>query len=449
MERRVMGGRQREPRGRGPLQARAARRVRPRVALVHDWLTGMRGGERCLEVFCELFPDAPLYTLLHVPGSVSPVIERRRITTSFVQTLPDAARRYRSYLPLFPLAVRRFDLTGYDLVVSLSHCAAKAIRTPPGALHVCYCFTPMRYVWDLYEDYLANAGFATRLAGRPIAELLRRWDRRTAGVHHFIGISRHIADRICRAYGRHADVIHPPVDVSRFRIADRVEDFYLVVSALAPYKRVDLAVAAANRLGRRLVVVGSGPEEARLRALAGPTVALRGWRSDEEVADLLARCRALLFPAVEDYGIVPLEAAAAGRPTIALARGGVLETMVGLGPGTTEPEEPPTAVFFREQTVESLADAITRFETLEARFDPRALRARAERFDRPIFVARVREYLERRWSEFAAAGARTDPPMLDEPPPSVRDAIVELFGVGPALALLALVVLLVLYALVR
>ena len=365
---------------------------RPRVALVHDWLTGMRGGERCLEVACELFPEAPLYTLLWVPGSVSPLIERRRIVTSFVGRLPRAATRYRAYLPLFPAAIRRLDLGGHDLILSLSHCVAKGVRTPPGALHLCYCFTPMRYVWDLYDDYFgARAGLATRLLMPPVAAALRRWDRRTAGVHRFAAISQHIAERIRRVYGRAADVLHPPVDVQRFRLAEAPGDFYLVVSALAPYKRVDLAVGAATRLGRRLLVVGTGPEERRLRRLAGPTVELLGWRPDPEVAELYARCRAVLFPSHEDYGIVPLEAAAAGRPTIALARGGALETMVGLDAG----DEPPTAVFFAEQTVEALAGAILRFEAAEGRFEPKALRARAERFDRPAFKARLEAWIAR------------------------------------------------------
>ena len=359
----------------------------------------MRGGERCLEVFAELFPEAPLYTLLHVPGSVTPVIEQRRIVTSFVQRLPGAASSYRRYLPLFPAAARSFDLSGHDLVLSLSHCVAKGVRVPPGALHISYCFTPMRYVWDLYDDYLGGAGLVTRLAAPAVAAGLRAWDRRTAGVHHFVAISHHIADRIRRVYGRHADVIHPPVDVARFEPTDQVEDFYLVVSALAPYKRVDLAVAAANRLRRRLVVVGTGPEERRLRALAGPTVELLGWRSDEDVARLYARCRAVLFTAVEDYGIVPLEAAAAGRPTIALARGGVLETMVGLDTPAAVSES-PTAVFFETPTEDALADAMARFERVESRFEAKALRARAERFDRPVFQARLSEYIARRWAEF-------------------------------------------------
>jgi len=359
----------------------------------------MRGGERCLEVLCELFPDAPLFTLLHVPGSVSPRIERRRIVTSFVQKLPRAAARYRYYLPTFPLAISRFDLSGYDLVVSMSHCVAKGVRVSPGTLHLCYCFSPMRYVWDLSSDYFGSGrGLATRTLGPPLAAALRRWDRKTAGVHRFVAISHHIADRIRRAYDRAADVIYPPVDVQRFETAETGEDYYLVVGALVPYKRIDLAVAAANRLSRRLVVVGTGPEDARLRALAGPTVSFLGWRPDAEIAQLYARCRALIFPAVEDFGITPLEAAAAGRPTVALARGGALETMVGLDAADVA----PTAVFFPEQSVDALVEAMARFERAADRFDGKALRARAETFDRAVFKQKLGAYIGARWREFRA-----------------------------------------------
>jgi glycosyltransferase involved in cell wall biosynthesis len=255
----------------------------------------------------------------------------------------------------------------------------------------------MRYVWDLYDEYFgprSGRGALTRAIMPTVAAALRRWDRRTSfGVHQFVAISDYVAARIGRCYDRAADVIHPPVDVARFDLADDTPgEFYLVVSALVPYKRIDLAVAAASRLGRRLLVVGTGPEERRLRAVARPGVEFLGWRSDAEVASLYRRCRAVLFPGVEDFGIVPLEAMAAGRPVIAFAAGGALETVVDLG----REDEPPTGVLFERQTEDGLADAMLKLEAAVGRFAPKALRARAEAFDRPRFKERVAAYLEAR-----------------------------------------------------
>jgi glycosyltransferase involved in cell wall biosynthesis len=292
--------------------------------------------------------------------------------------------------------VEAFDLTGYDLILSSSHAVAKAVRVPAQALHVCYCFTPMRYVWDRYQDYFGpRASTLTRLVMPPLAAWLRRWDQRTAArVHHFVAISRFVAERIERAYRRQAEVIYPPVDVSRFRTDETPEDFFLVVSALTPYKRTDLAVEAANRLARPLRVVGTGPEERPLRALAGPTVEFLGWRDDVEVADLYARCRALIFPAVEDFGIVPLEAMASGRPVIALGQGGALESVVPPGGA-----EPATGLFFARQTVDDLSAAIRQLDEDPGRFEPKACRRHAELFDRAIFTERIRSYLDARLAE--------------------------------------------------
>ncbi len=369
-----------------------------RVAIVHDWLTGMRGGERCLEVLCELFPDATLFTLVHLPGRVSPAIERMRICTSFLQRLGPLRPRFRALLPLFPLAVERFNLSRYDLVISSSHCVANGALAPPTARHVAYTYTPMRYVWEQAAAYADGAGWGPlrRAAAGPVASYLRRWDAAASQrVDEFVAISHHVARRIRRCYGRDAAVIHPPVAADRFRPGEGEGNYYLVVSALVPYKRVDLAVAACTRLRRPLVVVGAGPEARRLRRAAGPTVEFAGPRPDAEVAALYANCRALLFPGLEDFGIAPLEAQAAGRPVIAFGEGGACETVVPINPRVSRAPGPPpgpeaqarepTGVFFCEQTVDALSEAIQFFEANARVFHPKVLRDHALAFDRPVF----------------------------------------------------------------
>src|SRR5574337_1566184 len=395
-----------------------------RVALIHDWLTGMRGGERCLETLCELFPGADIFTLLHVKGSVSKTIEERRIRTSAIQSLPFAAGRYRYYLPLFPWAIERLTLDRYDLILSSSHCVAKGIKPPPAALHIAYLYTPMRYIWDMQDAYTGRMGPVSRLMLRAIAERLRRWDIAVnARVDHFIAISQHVADRIRRHYGREAEVIYPPVETTRFHIAERTDDYYLVAGAFAPYKRIDLAIEAFNRLGRRLVIVGEGQESRRLRHMAGPTIEFLGWRPDSEVADLLAHCRALVFPGEEDFGILPVEAMACGRPVIAYGKGGVTETVIPLDRSTFNVQRselkdslnlqpsafsshPPTEIFFYEQTVKALVQAIDLFERSADRFDPEALRAYACTFDRSIFEKRIATYIGERFEDWKRGGRR-------------------------------------------
>jgi glycosyltransferase involved in cell wall biosynthesis len=364
-----------------------------RVVLVHDWLTGMRGGEKCLEVLCRRWPKAPLFTLLHKRGSVSGAIENRPIHTSALQTIPGIDRFYRYFLPLMPAAAAGWKLPGCELVVSMSHCVAKAARPPEGARHVCYCFTPMRYAWHMREAYFGKGRWRGLKAAAIDALLagIRSWDRRTASrVTHFIAISKTVQTRIAECYGRDSVVIYPPVDTDFYSpLPVPREDYYLAISAFAPYKRLDLAIQACNKLNRHLVVIGTGQDERRLRALAGPTVHFLGWQSDTVLRDHLRRCKALLFPGEEDFGIVPVEANACGAPVIAFGRGGATETVI---PPLGRAE--PTGVWFTEQTGDGIADAITRFEQSEKAFSPLAARRQAMRFTGPRFAEELFGYLD-------------------------------------------------------
>lgn len=363
-----------------------------KVALVHDWLTGMRGGEKCLEAVCELFPDAPVYTLVHHPGTVSPIIERRPIHTSFVQRLPGAARHHQRYLPLFPAAVERFDLRGYDLVISLSHCVAKAVRTAPGTTHVCFCFTPMRYVWEMYDAYWGPdvAGPLTRAVMPALAAGLRRWDVSTVPrVHHFLTDCENVRRRIRTTYERDSEVIGMWIDTAIFHPAPRDlsredEDAYdLVLAALVPYKRIDLAVEAARRTGRRLVVIGSGVERARLERHAGPRTEFVGWASPETVVRYMQQARCLVFPGDEDFGLVPLEAIACGTPVVAFARGGALETV----------RDGVTGVFFQEQSADALIAALTRVDGV--RIDAALAHRESAQYTKAAFQSRFQASLRR------------------------------------------------------
>ncbi len=357
-----------------------------KTALVHDWLTGMRGGEKVLERLAALFPDAPIYTLFHHPGSVSSEIEEHPIRTSFLQRL---GRRpsYRWYLPLYPLAMRTLDLTEFDLVLSSSHCAAKAAIGRPEAHHVCYCHTPMRYAWDQFDAYFSTerVGRARHALIRPTMAGLRRWDRRTAPrVDSFVANSRYVAGRIHRYYGRDSEVIPPPVDTDRFTPSGaQPDDFYLMVTALSPYKQVEVAIEAFNRMRRSLVIVGAGPEADRLRQLAGSTVRLTGRVTDAELVDLYQRCRAFVLPGIEDAGIAPLEAMACGRPALVLADGGALEAVV---PGIT-------GLHIPQCTPEALVEVVDRCEGLT--FNTEVIRAHAEGYAIDVFDRRMTGFLER------------------------------------------------------
>ena len=375
-----------------------------KVALIHDWLTGMRGGEKVLEALCELYPEADIFTLFHRRGSVSPAIERHRIETSFVQRLPMARAHYRAYLPLFPLACELFALDSYELVISSSHCAAKAAVAPGRARHLCYCHSPMRYAWDQFDAYFGPARVgrvASRWFYRPVLARLARWDAATAArVHRFVANSRHVAGRIRRYYNREATIVYPPVDTVFFHPADITPaDHFLVVSALVPYKRIDLAISACERVGAGLRIVGDGPDRRRLEARAGRGTVFLGRLTNEQIREEYQRALAVLLPGEEDFGIVPVEALACGRPVVALGRGGATETVVdgetgvlfsaGAAPASLLPpggDAPP------DDEVDSLAAALDRVARL--RFDPTRLRASAERFSRARHLQRMKDVLD-------------------------------------------------------
>ena len=357
-----------------------------KVALVHDWLTGLRGGERVLEQLCLLYPAADIFTLVHVPGSAGPIIEGHRITASFLDRLPKA--RYRNYLPLFPAAIESLDLRGYELVVSTSHAVAKGCRPEPGATHVAYVHTPMRYVWDQFDAYFGpgRAGRVTRLAAHAVAPFLRSWDvRSTERAQGLIANSRFVADRIRRFWNREADaVVYPPVETERFvPAAEGPDDYALIVSALVPYKRIELAVSAFSRLKRPLWIAGDGPELARLRSLAGESVRFLGSVAHEALPGLYARARFFVLPGEEDFGIAPVEAQAAGRPVLALGRGGALETVI----------DGETGAFFAEPVIDSLIEGIAAMDQLQP--DPARIRAHAMRFDVRRFGPELRSEIDR------------------------------------------------------
>lgn len=358
-----------------------------KVAIIHDWLTGMRGGERCLEVFCELFPAADIYTLLYIKGKLSPVIEKMKIHSSFIQRLPFAKTKYRHYLPLFPYAVESFDLNEYDLVISSSHCIALGALTNPASCHICYCYTPMRYVWDMYSCYFGPSrikGFKRMLIDFNI-NWLRIWDVTASfRVDYFASISNHVARRIFKYYRREAQVIYPPVNTEFFKPVDEDEDFYLVVSALAPYKKIDIAIEAFNELGYPLMLIGDGQEEKKLKKMAKKNIKFLGWQPDNTLKNYYARCKAFIFPQEEDFGITPLEAQSAGRPVIAFGKGGALETVI----------EDETGVFFTEQTTKGLIDAVKRFERMS--FNKEKIRANALRFNNGRFREEIRNFINER-----------------------------------------------------
>lgn len=357
-----------------------------KVAIVHYWLVSMRGGEKVVEALCELFPDADVFTHVYKPTAISATIKKHRIRTTFIQKLPGAIRCYQSYLPLMPIALEQLNLKNYDLVISSESGPAKGIVIPPGTLHVCYCHTPMRYVWPMYHDYQESAGWLKRIFMTLVVHYLRMWDLTSASrVDQFITNSVCVASRVMRYYRRKSEVVPPPVDTDAFAPSNIRGDFYLMVGQLVPYKRVDLAVEAFNRLGKRLIVIGRGEQLKRLRKTASPNVTFLGRQPFSVLREHYAHCRALIFPGEEDFGIVPVEAMASGRPVIAFKAGGALETVV----------DGATGLFFDEQTPESLVDAVERYEAMEAKFSSNRIVQHAEQFNRQKFKESMRQLIER------------------------------------------------------
>ena len=365
-----------------------------KVAIVHYWLVGMRGGEKVAEALCELFPQADIYTHVYDPDAVSAVIRQHRVFTTFIQKLPQAKKLYQRYLPLMPIALEQLDLREYDLVISSESGPAKGVLTSPHTLHICYCHTPMRYLWDMYPDYRQGAGRITRALMPLLTHYLRMWDQFSANrVDYFVANSHYVAKRIAKHYRRTAEVVYPPVETESFELSEQQGDFYLFLGQLVRYKRCDLAIEAFNRMGKPLVVIGQGEELSALKVKAGPSIQFLGRQSSDVMRSHFAQCRALIFPGEEDFGIVPLEAMASGRPVIAYARGGALETVV----------EGTTGLFFKEQTVESLMAAVEKFETMQAQFVPEIIRNHACQFSRAQFLNEMQRVIDTAWGQHQEA----------------------------------------------
>jgi len=380
-----------------------------KIAIVHYFLVHRRGGERVLEVLAQIFHNADIFTLVLDRNSLGPALKDRIITSSFLQRLPGAISNHQRYMALFPLAVEQFRLDKYDLVISHEAGPAKGVLTKPDTCHVSYVHSPMRYIWDMYHDYKSHSpgGAFGRALYASISHYLRLWDHACASrVDYFAASSRNSARRIEKHYRRTAEIIHPPVDTSQFCVSVDHEDFYLIVSPLVAYKRVDLAIKACNELNRKLVIIGDGDQNRALRKIAGPTVSFLGNQSDEVVREHYRRCRAFLFPGEEDIGLTPIEAQASGRPVIAYGRGGALETVNGLWCNESfDPEA--TGVFFAEQTTLDLVNALHYFESLEDRFLMSAIRARSEMFDVERFKAKMMDFICRSVSAHSSSNSGT------------------------------------------
>lgn len=370
------------------------------VGIVADWLVGFAGAEKVIAEFINLFPDSTLYSVVDFLSDDSRrLFNNKKATTSFIQRLPGAKRKYQQYLPLMPLAIEQLDVTKHDIILSSSHAVAKGVLTGPDQLHISYVHSPIRYAWDFQHQYLRESGLDKGLKGklaRWFLHKIRIWDCRTAnGVDHFIANSQFIARRIKKVYGREADVIYPPVDVDRFQLQEDKEDFYFTASRMVPYKRIDLIVEAFSQMpDKKLIVIGDGPEMAKIKAKAGKNIEILGYQPDEVMQDHMRRTKAFVFAAEEDFGITPVEAQACGTPVIAFGKGGVLETIRPFG------EQNPTGVFFLDQTVSSLIQAVHHFDVISADILPLDCRNNALRFSAERFHLELKEYIHSKWQVF-------------------------------------------------
>ena len=370
-----------------------------KVALVHEWLVTFAGSESVVEQILQLYPQSDLFTLVDfLPDSQRPLILNKTATTSFIQKLPWAKKKYRTYLPFMPLAVEQFDLSAYDVVLSSSHAVAKGVLTGPNQLHICYCHSPMRYAWDLYHQYLNESGLKTGVSGavaKLILHYIRLWDYQSAQrVDYFVANSRYIARRIRKVYGRDADVIYPPVDTGKFALCEQKENYYLTASRMVPYKKINLIVEAFSTMpDKRLVVVGDGPDFEKIKRLATPNIELVGYQSDAVLISYMQKAKAFLFAAEEDFGITPVEAQACGTPVLAYGKGGVLESVV----------DQKTGLFFDRQQVDSLTECVQRFERSADQFEPVAIHQHAQRFSRETFRQEFDRYVTRKATEWFSA----------------------------------------------
>lgn len=354
-----------------------------KVAIVHDWLTNMGGAEKVVIALHELFPDAPIYTSVANLKKLDPLFSKMNIKTTFIQKLPFSKSKYNRYLPLFPVAFESLDLRGYDVIItSSSSIGAKGILRDSTSIHICYCHTPPRYAWDFYQEYLYSVGSFQRLFIRPLMHYLRMYDQLSANrVDFFIANSSNVAERIKKIYQKNSKIIYPPVETAKFSVSHKSEDFYLVVSRLVQYKRIDIAIRACNELNKKLVIIGKGEEMESLKQIAGPNIQFLGYQPDSVVKDYMERCKAFLFPGYEDFGITPVEAQACGKPTIAYGKGGALDYVINM----------ETGILFDEQSVDSMISAIRKLEN--HCFDPMLISRHVQKYDKMVFGSKLSSFI--------------------------------------------------------